>query len=162
MEQAGAVNVVITTPYGTATGTNAFTYFAPSVNITLNEGSITLALVAESSATDSSLVINTTTNVPFAITVADGTGRSSNQGYMGSYTSGAYDSGGPDLGSPLQLAGTTTGSTTAQPITPPLLSTTQTLYSGSAAVTNQNLPTLFTQPAAYSDPHLPSGSNVQD
>ena len=112
-----------------------------------------------SSATDSTLGITTKANVPFAITVADDTGRSSNQGYMGSYTSGAYDNGGPDLGSPLQSAATTNGTTTAQTITPPITSTAKTLYSGSAAVTNQTLPTVFTQPAAYTDPSL-QGSSI--
>ncbi len=155
---AGAVNVVISTPNGTATGTGAFTYFAPSVVISVNKNSIVLTLAAGSSATDSSLVINTTANVPFTITVADSTGRSTYQGYMGSYTGAAYDSGGPDLSSYLQLAGTTTGSTTAQPITAPITSTGKTLYSGSAPVTNQMLPTLFTQPVAYSDPNLPGSS----
>jgi PKD repeat protein len=131
------------------------------VDITLNEGSITLGLAAGSSATDSSLIINTTANVPFAITVADSSGRSTYQGYLGSYTGSGYDSGGPDLASPLGLAGTTTGTTTAQTITPPILSAPQTFYSGSAAVTNQNLPTLFTQPAVFSDPHLTGGSSYR-
>jgi PKD repeat protein len=156
------VTQIVANPYSTSTATGSIQTSSPSVAITLNEGSIALALVAGSSATDSSLVMNTTTNVPFAILVADGTVRNTTQqGYMGSYTSGAYDSGGPDLGSPLQLAGTTTGTTTAQTITPPITSTAKTLYSGSAAVTNQNLPTVFTQPAAYSDPYLPGGSTYR-
>jgi len=69
--------------------------------------------------------------------------------------------GGPTWHQPLQLAGTTTGTTTALTIAPPILSSAQTLYSGSAPVTGQNLPTLFTQPVIYSDPHLPSCSDYR-
>jgi hypothetical protein len=157
---AGTVDVTVTNPSGTSATSSAdqFTYVEPSVAITLNENSINLPFAVGSSATDSSLVITTTASVPFVITIADTTGRSTSQGYMGSYTGSAYDSGGPDLQSYLQLAGTTTGSTTAQPITGPITSAANPLYSGSAAVNNQNLPTLFTQPVAYTDRSLPAGS----
>ena len=158
----GTVDVTVTTPGGTSATSSAdkFTY-QTSVSLALNENSIALTFTAGSSATDSSLVINTTDNVPFNIYVADNTGRSSYQGYMGSYTGTAYDSGGPDLASPIQIAGTTTGTTTAQTITTPITSTAQALYIGSAPVTNQNIPVLFTQPVAYTDPVLPNGSNYR-
>ena len=145
----------------TTTITNYITTTAPSVSITLSTSSpITLNLQPGLSATDSRLGITVNANVPFAISVADSTGRSSNQGYMGSYTSGAYDSGGPNLGSPLQLAGTTNGTTTAQTVTLPITSGGSSFYSGSAAVTNQLLsPNTISQPVAYSDPAL-KGSSI--
>jgi autotransporter-associated beta strand protein len=159
---AGAVWVNVTNGDGQSVNTaGAYTYVAPPTFISISPNSGDISLVVDTLATNSSLGITTTANVPFTITIADSSGRSTYQGYMGSYTGSAYDSGGPDLGSPLQLAGTTTGTTTALTITPPILSSAQTLYSGSAPVTSQNLPTLFTQPVIYTDPHLLSGSSYR-
>jgi len=160
---AGAVNVVITTPNGTATGTNAFTYIASNVAITLNQTSIFMPLTAGGTATNTSLGITVTANIPFTVTVADNTGRITNVGYMGNYTTGYVLSPlNTKLASPLGLAGTTNSTTAMKPITPPITSTAQSLYSGSAAVTSQLLaPNTFTQPVALTDPVLPVGSKYR-
>jgi autotransporter-associated beta strand protein len=133
----------------------------PSVAIALNQSSIFLPLAAGSTATNTSLGITVSANTRFTITVADSTGRPANLGYMGSYTSGIYDTAGPRLASALGLAGTTNGTTTAQTIIPPI-TTGSTLYSGSAAVTNQLLaPNTYSQPVAVTDLHLPTGSTYR-
>ena len=159
---AGAQYVNITNGNGgTVNASGAYTYGVPNVAITLNQSSIYLPLTAGSTATNQSLGITVSANIPFIVSVADDTGRGSNLGYMGSYTGSAYDAAGPRLASPLGLAGTTNGTTAALTITPPITTGSQ-LYSGSAAVTNQLLaPNTFTQPAAFSDPHLPTGSTYR-
>jgi PKD repeat protein len=139
-------------------------YISPYVAITLNESAINLALIPGTPAIDTSLGITVSANAPFAITVADNTGRSSGQGYMGNYTGTAYNVSplNTDLASPIGLAGTTTGTTSAGTINPPILASGQTLYTGTAAVTNQLLaPNTFTQPVAYNDQVLPSGSTYR-
>ena len=86
---AGAVWVNITNGDGQFVNTTgAYTYVVPSVSITLNKNSINLALIPGSSATDTSLGIIVSANLPFAVTVADNTGRpSGTQGYLGNFTS---------------------------------------------------------------------------
>jgi autotransporter-associated beta strand protein len=161
---AGTVDVTVTSPGGTSASSpsDQFTYFVPGVALTLSESSIPLTLIAGSTATDSNLGITVTANVPFTIMVADNTGRSANQGYMGSYSGGAYDAAGPILALPLELEGTTTGTTEAQSITPPITSTSQTLYLGSAAVTDQLLaPNIFSQPVESTDQGLSGGSTYR-
>ena len=163
---AGAVNIIVLSPNGTATGVNAFTYSVPSVSITLNPTTINMPLAAGSTATNSSLGITVTTNTPFTITVRDNSaayGRTTGYGYMGKFTGGAYDLyPALTLGSPLQLAGTTVGTTTAQAITPPITTTAKTLYTGSTSVTGQLLaPNIFSQPVVISDPHLTAGSTYR-
>ena len=131
------------------------------VAITLSSGSVPLTLVPGGSATSSALTITADSNAKFTITVNDNSGRALGQGYMGNYTSGAYEASPTNttLASPLQLSGTTTGTTTVGTITPPILTgTPQTLYTGTKWVSSQSLPTLFTQPVALNDPFLPGSS----
>jgi autotransporter-associated beta strand protein len=157
---AGSVWVNITSGDGQFVNTTgAYTYVVPSVAISLNQTSIYLPLAAGSTATNRSLGITVSTNAPFTISVADNTGRTEHQGYMGSYTSGTYDVSGAVLTSPLGLAGTANGTTTVQAVSPPITTTPQLLYAGSAAVTSQLLaPNTFSQPVVMKDPSLPYGS----
>ena len=140
-------------------------YISPYVAISLNESAINLALIPGSTATDMSLGITVSANAPFVVTVADNTGRSSGQGYMGNYTA-SYNQGlhalNTTLASAIGLAGTTNGTTSKGSITPPILAGGQTLYTGSAAVTNQLLaPNTFTQHVVNADPVLPTGSTYR-
>ena len=137
------------------------------VAITLSSGTVPLTLIPNAAATSSALTITADSNSKFTITVNDNTGRAlgdGTQGYMGNYsvTNSAYEviPNNTKLASPLQLSGTTTGTTTVGTITPPILAATpQTLYTGTHWVASQSLPTLFTQPVAYNDPFL-LGTNV--
>jgi hypothetical protein len=81
---------------------------------------------------------------------------------MGNYTSSYVASPlNTILSSPIGLAGTTNGTTSADTLTTPI-STAQTLYVGNASVTNQLLaPNIFTQPVAVADPVLPTGSTYR-
>jgi autotransporter-associated beta strand protein len=136
------------------------------VSISLNENTINMALIPGSTATNSSLGITVSANARFAVTVADNTGRpAGEQGYMGNYTT-SYAQGSnalnTTLASPIGLVGTTNGTTSMGTIAPPILVSGQPLYTGSAAVTNQLLaPNTLTQPVAYADPVMPSGSTYR-
>jgi hypothetical protein len=137
-----------------------YTYQATYLAISPNVVSIPLELQPGQTANISSLALTISANVPFQVTVADNTGRSSNLGYMANYTNGAYDMSPLNtvLGSPLTLAGTTNASTVAHTVIPPI-TTESLLYSGSAAVTNQLLyPNTFTQPVVINDRVMPTGS----
>jgi PKD repeat protein len=138
---------------------NYITITGPTVSITLNQSSIYLPLdPAASPATNSSLAIIATTNVPFSITVKDNSGRASGLGYMGNYTT-SYQTGplAINLASPLALTGTNNGSTTAVSITPPI-TTGSTLYTGSSSVSTQYLFNTFSQAVSYNDARVPTGS----
>jgi hypothetical protein len=82
---------------------------------------------------------------------------------MGNYTSSYVASPlNTDLASPIGLTGTTVTTTTADSVSSPITSTAQTLYTGNAPVYNQILaPNTFSQPVAYTDPVLPSGSTYR-
>ncbi|HUK39274.1 MAG TPA: hypothetical protein VLV30_09185 [Methanomicrobiales archaeon] len=136
---------------------------AATVSIALNQTSpIYLALnYSASPATNSSLGLLVSSNVNFAVTVQDTTGRTSgDQGYMGNYTASTLYQSSPintKLGSALGLSGTTNGTTVAAAIAPPITATPQTLYTGQPK-TNQPLVTLFSQPVTFGDSVLPAGS----
>lgn len=157
------VLALITVPVLAAnTGTTAVTGNpAAYVAITLNQSSINLPLDPFTSpATNATLGITVTSNKAFSVVVSDNTGRGSGQGYMGNYTTSYV--GSPDntiLGSPIQLAGNTIGTTTGVSATTPITGGS-TLYTGTAAVNSQLLtPNTFTQPVAVTDVVLP-GSNT--
>ena len=161
-------------PYNISIDTQS-NYISPYVAISLNESAINLALIPGSSATNASLGITVSANAQFAISVSDSSVRpTSYAGHMENYTSGGYGnqsfSGQPGLNTTLasyiQLTGTTNGTTVEQSLTPyypiPAYPSADTLYSGSASVTNQLLaPNTFTQPVAFIDPVLPSGSTYR-
>jgi len=136
----------------------------PDLSISINQSSIYLPLATGSTATNGSLALNVSAGGPFTIKVEGNTGRIESQGHMGSYTNGAYDAAGPALASPLELAGTSNGTITAQTVTPPILPSGSTLYTytESAPVVNQILaPNTFSQPVVMSDPSLSSGSTYR-
>ena len=143
------------------TGTTALTGNPSAyVSITLNELTIPLTLSPSAPAVDSSLTATVSANKAFTVTVADNTGRTvpAELGYMGPYTiaTTSYVTVGEiPLTDALQLLGTTSGTTSAVAIVPPITSTPQTLYSGSAAVTAQVLANQFTQQVEYADAILP-------
>ena len=151
-----AVALTVAPVMALSTGTTSITGNPQSyVSITLSNTSVYLPLdPSNSPATNSSMGITVLTNIPFSITVADMTGRSTGQGFLGNYTSGVYDASplNTDLGSPIQLTGTTNTTTTADSITPPITTgSPQTFFTGSSYVTNQVLATEFTRPVAYTD-----------
>ncbi|MFZ0005349.1 MAG: hypothetical protein WCC86_04505 [Methanoregula sp.] len=156
----GPVSAGGTSSGGAAVMGNPTSYAA----LTLNESAINMTpMTPGSSATNSTLGIIVTANEgSWTISVSDNTGRPSKQGYMGNWTAGNYVlSPLTDLASPIGLAGTANSTTSTNSITPPITSGA-TLYSGSAAVTNQLLsPNTFTQPVAYTDPILPTGNNYR-
>jgi hypothetical protein len=155
---AGSVWVNISNPNGNLNETGAFTYVASSTGITINETAVFMNLQPGLTATNSSLGITVSANVPFTVVVSDNTGRTgSDVGYMGNYTT-SYVASPLDtvLAYPFKLAGTTNSTTAAWTITGPP-TTGSTLYSGSAAVTNQLLsPNIFSQQVTVTDPVLPS------
>jgi hypothetical protein len=132
-----------------------------SVSITIVNSSIYLPLNPEASpTTNSSMAFIVSTNTGFTITVVDSSGRSAgDQGYMGNYTTSYQTSPlNTKLASALALSGTTNGTTAAGIITPPITTSPQTLYAGTAKVSTQYLFNTFSQPITYDDGVLPTGS----
>jgi PKD repeat protein len=158
LANASITNTTTRTDYITVTPA------APDLSISINQSSIYLPLAAGSTATNQSLALNVSAGGPFTIKVEGNTGRIESQGHMGSYTNGAYDAAGPALASPLELAGTSNGTITAQTITPPILPSGSTLYTytETAPVVNRILaPNSFSQPVVMTDLSLPSGSTYR-
>ena len=148
------------------TGTTALTGNPTAyVVITVNPNTIPLTLTPGASATDNTLDIHLTSNKACTVSVADSTGRAGgDQGYMGNFTA-SYEASplNTKLASPIQLVGTASppAGVTVSALTPPI-STAQTLFTGIAGLNNVNCNTnTFTQPVAYTDPVLPSGSSYK-
>jgi len=160
--------VMITPVMADTTGTTAVTG-NPSlyVAIQLNQSSINLPLDPNSgsAATNGTLGITVSANGPFSVTVADNgavKGRTATSGYMSNFTGSSYDLVATHLNSALGLTGTTTGTTNAEVISTPISADGDTLYSGTAPVTDQLLtPNTISQNVANNDLVLPPGSTYR-
>ena len=156
---------LMTAPVSAApTGTTAVTGNPSSyVAISLNQSSIYMPLDPTTSpVSNATLGITVTSNKAFSVVVSDTTGRGvGDQGFMGNYTGGYVGSpSNTKLGSAIQLAGTTSGTTSAVTVTPPIDVGGKPLYSGTAAVNSQLLtPNTFSQVVTVTDVVLP-GSNT--
>ena len=175
---------------GPLTGTTTLTGTVPAyLSISLASPSVGFGTFDPGTPATSTNTITVVANEPWKITVADTTERvSSEQGYMGNYTSSSYGSAtvsglNTTLGSPLEVKGLLqTGN--AQILTAADLGTSSlnkipdvtapvTLYTGSQITSpttldghtsntaGQLLDNDYTQPVAYTDQFLPSPSVYQ-